>query len=163
MKATIVYHGSTQEVRQPLCKFGRPNLDFGQGFYVTEQREQAVEWAIKMGRYRGMTPVLNRYRFCREAFLKESHSLVFKNYDDEWFEFIVASRKKQNPSEGYDYIEGGVANDRVVDSINFYLQGFITKEIAMQRLSEHKPNNQICLLNQQLTNKYLIFDGTERL
>ena len=28
-----VYHGSIQEVRFPLAKIGRSNLDFGQGFY----------------------------------------------------------------------------------------------------------------------------------
>lgn len=28
-----VYHGSIQEVRFPLAKIGRSNLDFDQGFY----------------------------------------------------------------------------------------------------------------------------------
>ena len=40
-----VYHGATCAVPQPLCNAGRPNLDFGQGFYVTDLREQAVGWA----------------------------------------------------------------------------------------------------------------------
>ena len=64
-------------------------------------------------------------------------------------------------SKDYDYIEGGVANDRVIDTVNLYLAGLMTQETALARLSEHKPNNQICLLNQSLTDKYLIFDGTE--
>ncbi|MBQ2193039.1 MAG: DUF3990 domain-containing protein, partial [Prevotella sp.] len=29
----VVYHGTTQKVDHPICKVGRPNLDFGQGFY----------------------------------------------------------------------------------------------------------------------------------
>ena len=163
MSKIVVYHGTTLEVMHPLCGFGRPNLDFGQGFYVTDLRRQAVEWAVKMGNNRRAKPVLNRYFLNREAFVAEGKSLVFQAYDEEWFDFIVASRLEQNPSAGYDYIEGGVANDRVVDSINFYLQGLITREIALRRLAEHQPNNQICLLNQQLTDKYLIFDGTEEL
>ncbi len=159
----IVYHGGTQIVESPLCRFGRRNLDFGQGFYVTDIRQQAIDWAIKRGQNRQEPPLLNRYLLKREAFIAEGRSLIFKAYDEEWFDFIVASRMELNPSAGYDYIEGGVANDRVIDSINFYLQGFMTKEIALRRLAEHQPNNQMCLLNQSLTDKYLIFDGTEEL
>ena len=39
-----VYHGSTQTVDAPVCAFGRPRLDFGQGFYVTDIKEQAERW-----------------------------------------------------------------------------------------------------------------------
>ena len=31
----ILYHGGTEAVMQPDCKKGRPDLDFGQGFYVS--------------------------------------------------------------------------------------------------------------------------------
>ena len=158
----IVYHGSTQEVQHPLCLVGRKNLDFGQGFYVTNIRQQAIDWAVRRAHNRQEQPVLNRYLLFREAFITEGRSLVFNAYDEEWFDFIVASRMEQNPSLGYDYIEGGVANDRVIDSINLYMQGLMTKEVALQRLAEHQPNNQMCLLSQHLTDKYLIFDGTEQ-
>ena len=163
MNELIVYHGSTQIVGHPICKFGRSNLDFGQGFYVTNIRSQAVEWAIRMGRNRQLTPVLNRYRLNREAFIAEGRSLLFEHYDEAWLRFIVASRSEQNPAKDYDYIEGGVANDRVVDTVNFYMQGLMTLETALARLSEHQPNNQMCLLNQRMTDKYLLFDGTEEL
>lgn len=67
MKEMMLYHGSTVIVEYPICKLGRKNLDFGQGFYLT----------------------------------------------------------------------------------------------ALRRLSEHQPNNQICMLSQELTDKYLVYDGTE--
>ena len=35
------------------------------------------------------------------------------------------------------------------------------EDTALLRLSEHHPNNQMCLLSQEITDKYLIFDGTE--
>lgn len=38
----VVYHGATCAVSQPLCHVGRANLDFGQGFYVTDLRQQAI-------------------------------------------------------------------------------------------------------------------------
>ena len=40
MSEIIVYHGGTEKVEFPICKFGRRNLDFGQGFYVTDLRKQ---------------------------------------------------------------------------------------------------------------------------
>lgn len=60
MSKIVVYHGATQMVEQPICRFGRANLDFGQGFYVTEIREQAKEWAMRVSRNRQTTPMLNR-------------------------------------------------------------------------------------------------------
>lgn len=161
MNKIVVYHGATQIVEHPMCKVGRPNLDFGQGFYVTDIREQAVGWAMRMAHNRKGIPVINRYLLDRDGFTTEGHTLIFKGYDEDWLRFIIASRTEQNPAKDYDYIEGGVANDRVVDTVNFYLQGLVTLETALVRLSEHQPNNQICLLNQKLTDKYLIFDGTE--
>ncbi|MBR1549645.1 MAG: DUF3990 domain-containing protein [Bacteroidales bacterium] len=161
MSSIIVYHGATQIVEHPICRFGRPNLDFGQGFYVTDIREQAVEWAVRVSRNRQAMPILNRYKLDRNGFVKDGRALVFDSYDEKWLRFIVASRTEQNPAKDYDYIEGGVANDRVVDTVNLYMQGLMTLDVALTRLSEHRPNNQMCLLNQQFTDKYLIFDGTE--
>ena len=161
MSKIVVYHGATQMVEHPICRFGRANLDFGQGFYVTDIREQAVEWAIRVSRNRQTTPILNRYQLDRNGIIREGRALVFDSYDENWLRFIVASRTEQNPARDYDYIEGGVANDRVVDTVNLYMQGLVTLDTALARLSEHRPNNQMCLLNQQLTDKYLRFDGTE--
>lgn len=45
MNEITVYHGSTEKGENPICRFGRKHLDFGQGFYVTNLREQAVAWA----------------------------------------------------------------------------------------------------------------------
>ena len=39
-----VYHGGTQTVERPVCMFGRENLDFGRGFYVTPLLKQASDW-----------------------------------------------------------------------------------------------------------------------
>jgi hypothetical protein len=63
----------------------------------------------------------------------------------------------------YDYIEGGIANDRVIDTINLYIQGLVDSATALQQLAFYKPNNQICLLNQELTDKYLCFYESERI
>ena len=106
-------------------------------------------------------PVLNRYLLNREAILSEARCKIFDAYDRDWLEFIVASRRGQPVADAYDYIEGGVANDRVVDTVNLYMTGLMDITTALRRLSEHQPNNQMCLLSQEITDKYLIFDGTE--
>lgn len=161
MKEVIVYHGGTEIVEHPDCKCGRRYLDFGQGFYVTDIRKQAEDLAMLMAARRKETPVLNRYRLNRDAIMAEAHCMVFKAYDEDWLEFIVASRQGQPVADAFDYIEGGVANDRVVDTVNLYMTGLMVKPTALRRLSEHQPNNQMCLLNQEITDKYLLFDGTE--
>lgn len=159
----IVYHGGTEIVDRPDCKCWRRNLDFGQGFYATNIRKQAEDWAKLMADRRKKIPVLNRYRLNRDAIIAEAHCKLFKAYDEDWLEFIVASRKGLPVADAYDYIEGGVANDRVVDTVNLYMAGLMDKPTALRRLSEHQPNNQMCLLNQEITDKYLIFDGTEKI
>lgn len=161
MNGLIVYHGGVEVIEHPVCKFGRPNLDFGQGFYVTDILKQATEWAKQVADRRSMNPVVNRYKLDRDAILAEAHCKMFSAYDKDWLEFIVASRQGKKDADSYDYIEGGVANDRVIDTINLYIAGLMDIDTALRRLSEHRPNNQMCLLNQTITDKYLIFDGTE--
>ena len=163
MSNIIVYHGGTETIENPICKFGRKNLDFGQGFYVTNLREQAVTWANNMARNRKMPAVLNRYRLDREAILQNARCKIFKAYDQEWLEFIVGNRTGQELAKDYDYVEGGVANDRVVDTINLYIAGLMELSTALRELSKHQPNNQICILSQDLINKDLEYDGTEEL
>ena len=163
MNEIIVYHGGTERVEMPVCKFGRRNLDFGLGFYVTNLREQAVSWAYNMAKSRNMPALLNRYRLDRDAILREAKCRVFEAYDEEWLEFIVANRSGMNVADEYDYVEGGVANDRVVDTVNLYIAGLIELGSALKELSKHQPNNQMCILNQEILNKYLVYEGTEEL
>lgn len=163
MTPVTVYHGSTDTVKHPVCNFGRRNLDFGQGFYVTNIRKQAVSWALQMSDFRKKTPVLNRYILDRDAVLREARCRIFPAYDKDWLEFIVKNRLGLKISEEFDYIEGGVANDRVIDTVNLYMAGLMDLGTALRRLSEHQPNNQMCLRSQTITDNYLVFDGTEKI
>lgn len=153
----IVYHGATQKVEHPVCDFGRPNLDFGQGFYVTDIKEQAEEWAHRQADARKEVPVLNVYEFDREKAIQDFRCLLFSAYDKAWLHFIVDSRNGLKPWEGYDIIEGGIANDRVIDTVNLYSLGLMDEDTALSRLSEHQPNNQICILSQEVVEKFLVF------
>ena len=156
-----VYHGSIQEIRFPLAKAGRPNLDFGCGFYVTDIRRQAEEWAERIGLRMVETPMLNIYELDMDLVRSKFRVLKFEDYNKEWLDFIVASRSGKTPWVDFDMVEGGVANDRVIDTIEAYMIGNITQEMALGELAKHRPNNQLCLINQALIDECLHFVSVE--
>lgn len=157
-----MYHGAPHIVNAPLCHIGRDNLDFGKGFYLTDIRKQAVDWATRVTNL-GLPQWLNIYELDDDYILSNSNCKIFKAYDEEWLQFIVNSRNGKQPWLGYDYIEGGIADDRVITTIEDYLNGDISMEFALKRLSEHQPNNQVCILSQELLDKSLRFVSAEPL
>ena len=101
MNMLTVYHGSTEKVETPICRFGRKNLDFGQGFYVTDIREQAITWANNMSRNRNMPPLLNRYHLDRESILKHANCKIFKAVSSPTFSIACCVRAKLPPAIMY--------------------------------------------------------------
>ena len=158
--SVIVYHGGTEIIEYPQVDVGRDNLDFGKGFYVTDIKQQASEWAIRVSLRRGLPNIVNSYILDKDSILSTYECKLFTEYDGEWLDFIVESRLGNKPWQKYDYIEGGVANDRVIDTINLYMSDLMTREVALGRLAVHRPNNQMCILNQTITDKFLIYNGT---
>lgn len=163
MTDIIVYHGGTEVIDKPLCGIGRKDLDFGQGFYVTDIREQAVSWANNVSLKRQQSPLLNIYRLQRDEVLKRYRCKIFTAYDAPWLDFVVANRSGDNVAKQFDLVEGGVANDRIIDTVNLYVSGLMDFNTALSRLAEHRPNNQICILNQDIIDNYLTYDRTEKI
>ena len=98
--------------------------------------------------------------------MKEGVTPMSDETGEFWYEVVIyggSHRTGLDAAREFDYVEGGVANDRVVDTINLYIAGLIDLKSALRELSKHQPNNQMCLLNQSLTDKYLEYDGTEEL
>lgn len=156
----ILYHGAVLSVPEPLAHVGRPDLDFGPGFYVTNDRDQAIKWAnTKAGRKRGLKPILNIYRFDQERFIADgNYSMkIFPEYNVEWLDFIAYSRKGQQPWKGLDWIEGGIANDGVISTVDAYIDGRMTPEMAMGELIKEDLRHQVCILNQEIIDRYIIF------
>ena len=153
-----MYHGASQEIPSPLVHVGRENLDFGKGFYVTDIRKQAKTWAEIKSRYLMESKAyINEYLFDFDNAIKEFRYKKFEKYDKEWLHFIIDSRDGIKVWRGFDIIEGGVANDRVIDTVEAYKAGHINEENALRELSKHQPNNQICILKQEVVDKYLKF------
>lgn len=155
----ILYHGTIMPVPSPLAHIGREELDFGKGFYLTKIKEQAEAWARKkMFIEHASRAVLNVYEFDSEAAIGSGISyLSMPQYDKEWLDFVVGNRKGHNHWRAYNVIEGGVANDRVIDTVEDYMTGRITAEQALGQLRFAKPNHQICILDQQVIDTFLHF------
>ena len=152
-----VYHGGTDEIKHPLVNVGRQNLDFGPGFYVTDIYLQAKEWAEQMADLRDTSPIVSVYHLRQKDIIDRCNSKVFTAYDNEWLEFVTSNRMGKEAWKGYDYIEGGVANDRVINTVRLYMTGFISADEAIRRLKYYKPTNQICIRNQELLDEHLTF------
>lgn len=153
----IVYHGGTDIIRQPIVGFGRDGLDFGKGFYVTDILSQATSWAKRLADRRGKPAVVNKYELDLESTIARFRYKKFPKYDGEWLEFIVANRNGSTLWREFDLIEGGVADDRVVDTLEGYIAGLIDEKHALERLSHYAPNNQLCITNQPLADECLHF------
>lgn len=152
-----VYHGGTDIIKSPRVDVGRVGLDFGQGFYVTDLYSQAKDWASVISSRRGVDPCVNVYHLRQRDLLNVCKHRIFEAYDKEWLDFVVQSRMGKKPWQEYEYIEGGVADDRVVNAVRLYMADFISADEAINRLKYIKPNNQICLLNQEMLDEYLTF------
>jgi hypothetical protein len=157
-----VYHGATTIVDSPLVSVGRENLDFGKGFYITDIREQAENWGTRAANI-GKPQWLNIYHFDLETVRAKYRYLRFEAYNKEWLDFIVGCRRGLQNWQDYDVIEGGVADDRVIDTVNLYMLGILPEETALERLAYHQPNNQFCIINQEVVDKHLNYIKAEPL
>lgn len=154
----ILYHGSYLEVADPDLTHSRPNVDFGCGFYVTPLYEQAVKWCGKFKR-RGKSGIVSQYTF-DESQEAEVKVLKFDSYSEEWLDFILNCRSGKDTTD-YDLVIGGVANDRVFNTVELYFDGLIDKSEAINRLRYEKPNLQLCFRTEKALG-LLRFEGSEQ-
>lgn len=74
---------------------------------------------------------------------------------------LLTCRKGGSMQSKYDLVEGGVANDNVIDTVEDYENGIITADQALGQLKYKEVNHQICILNQEIADKYLSFISSE--
>lgn len=86
---------------------------------------------------------------------------VFDSYNLEWLEYVIDCRRGGEMQKQYDIVEGGVANDNVIDTVEDYENGIITAEQALGQLRYKRINHQICILNQEIIDKFLTFKNSE--
>ena len=130
-----LYHGSYCEVRHPLLEKCARRKDFGQGFYLTSSREQAIAFlktSIAKAAANGSIEKEQDFGVLSTFELKLHNDLkvhVFKEANVEWLHCIAAHRKKrlfneiEHEMSEYDVIVGKVADDATNTTLTAYIGG----------------------------------------
>ena len=155
----ILYHGSYLTVEKPDISFSRTNVDFGKGFYTTPIKEQAISWAGRFKKQHGQG-IVSAYDIDEPAMRRNLSVLEFDAYSDAWLDFIVSCRSGRS-IDAYDVVIGGVANDKVFNTIELFFDALIDKAEAIKRLRYEKPNIQYCFRSQTVIDIYLRFIASE--
>lgn len=146
----ILYHGSNVEVREPLIINTTKGLDFGAGFYLTSDIEQAWRWSVlKTKRRKKGIPTLSVFVFDDDYIKEELNVKKYDKPDLEWLNFVTDNRKGQYCGELFDIVIGPVANDRTILTINDYISGAIPAETALILLEPSKLTDQYVFLTQK--------------
>lgn len=135
-----LYHGSNVVIDKiDLCR-SRKGKDFGCGFYLNPNKEQAMEMAVRTSkRMQEGEPVVNAYLFDDSLLSSECTPLsvkIFEDYSVEWAEFILKNRKNMasQPAHSYDIVVGPIANDTVGLQMRRFIQGYIDIERMIEEL-----------------------------
>lgn len=157
-----LYHGSNVVVKSPRLFNKLRTLDFGNGFYLTSDKNQALKWAnIVYRRRKTGVPTLNIYTIDESNFSKFD-VLKFDTANGEWLDFVVMNRKNEYTFKKYDIVIGPVANDTTIRIVDDYMAGIYTKEEAIKRLLPQKLTDQYAFLTEEAIS-FLKFERSENL
>lgn len=137
----FLYHGSTVEIKEIDLSLSKPNKDFGRGFYLSNNFEQAYEMATYKAGLFGAEPYVTKFEF--DENLLENGSLKvlsFPGYSREWADFVFKNRSQENQDclHSYDIVTGPIANDRVGAQIRRLVEGDISFDTFLERLKYMK-------------------------
>lgn len=152
----IVYHGSSETVKQPDVRHSYRALDFGRGFYVTSIQEQAERWAKRKADLTGGQAIVNRY-----IMSDDKMGLHVKSFDDdlsEWIDFVCDCRDGKTTYQQYDLIIGKVADDKVFRVVDMYHSGIWDRERALREIKAYPNYDQIAFITQNAIERLLVFD-----
>ena len=149
-----LYHGSNLPITKIDLSKSKKGKDFGCGFYLNPNKEQAMEMAIRTTKR--MTygkPIVSCFLFDQLHASEQLNIKVFDGYSIEWAEFVLSNRrnKEDNNIHGFDVVIGPIADDTVGLQMHRYLQGYISIETMIEEL-RFRPN---------MTNQY--YFGTQKL
>lgn len=138
-----LYHGSNIAVQNPQILESDRKLDFGTGFYLTSNLEQAERWAkLTQARRENGTATVSVFE-ADEKILNTLNVLHFQKADKSWLEFVTQNRKNvAQQNDSYDVVIGPVANDRTMPVISLYFSGIYDADETVKRLLPQKLNDQ---------------------
>jgi hypothetical protein len=111
----ILYHGTNIVFDKIELTKSKPNKDFGKGFYLSSDYDQALAMAkVKVEQLESGEPMVLAFEV-DEVEIEQLNILRFHEYSEEWAKFILLNRKNDNsqPAHDYDIVFGPIADDRV--------------------------------------------------
>ncbi len=142
MSLVRLYHIGFAEIREPDVHYGRKNADFGQGFYLSDDRAFSERWATER---RGSTTYLNIYDL-------ETDGLKIKELvrGEEWYDYIFGNRRlKADPFADYDIIAGPIANDTIYNVMGITTSGLLDRSLSLKLLMAGPAYRQIALRTEK--------------
>lgn len=168
----IVYHGSPKIIKKPTFGVGNPNNDYGLGFYCTESKELAKEWACSTE----TDGFANKYE------LDLSNLSVFSLTNGDfnilnWLFVLLENRKFRISSDiakqarayifenfsidykNYDIIKGYRADDSYFSFANAFLNNTISISQLERAMVLGKLGEQIVALSEKAFNSLSFIDS----
>lgn len=112
----ILYHGSNVEIDSIDFSKSKVGKDFGVGFYLSADEQQAQEMAEKKTLLFGGKPTITRYEFDEEAAKADAIAyLRYEKYGTDWGKFVKMNRdnKTRVQLHSYDIVYGPIADDNI--------------------------------------------------
>lgn len=131
-----LHHGSNVKIDKIDLSLSKKGKDFGQGFYLNPNYDQALEMAeFKVDIFGVGDPSVTSFDFDEEAAQASGLSIkIFPDYSAEWAQFVVDNRNNKfaNAIHDYDIVIGPIADDKV----GLQIRKFIENEISIDKLVE---------------------------
>ena len=141
-----LYHGSNVEINKIDLSLSRRGKDFGCGFYLNADKQQAIEMAVRTSnRMRTGSPVVTAFEFDDSILSTDILKIkIFEDYTTDWADFILMNRKNfsEEPVHQYDIVVGPIADDTVGVQIRRYIMGYISIEKLIEEL-KYRGNHSV--------------------
>ena len=158
----LLFHGSKGEIKGDIdVNFGRGNNDFGKGFYTGESYEQAVSF-------------ISTYDDPSVYFMSfDDSDLKCKRYsvDREWMMTIAYYRESLEEYENHplikkiiaesrdcDYIVAPIADNKMFETINEFIEGNLTDEQCKHCLAATNLGMQYVFLTEKAASRLKIVE-----
>lgn len=169
----ILYHGSNSIIEQPMFGKGNTANDYGRGFYCTEHKELAAEWACShnqdgfVNRYEFDITGLNVLNLNDEKYSILNWLAVLTHYRSYWQQKSIAQAAKEYLQKKF-YVDISpfdvIVGYRADDSYFSFAQDFISGVISLRQLEEAmylgKLGEQIVIKSEEAFER-LHFQGYE--
>ena len=162
-----LYHGSNQIIKHPDLLKGRKFLDFGSGFYLSDEKKQAENRAkSSVLFFEEGQPTVNVFEWAKDS-VADLMVLNFPTANIEWLDFVLANRQGNVSEIQYDVVIGPTANDKIILVVDQYMSGLFDnlenpKEFVIQLFQPQKLATQYLFATEKslkfihFTDSYII-------